>query len=149
MKIKLLVLLFLISFSCSNNEWLTFESNKITLQFDAINFSTIQEDDYFFIDKIKIIHKKKFNQNMKNNTLILPSIEYIVKIIDKKEFKEKTNPFELAIRIHKYFKTQKSLYKINDVKFSQTLGEVSIERTDGKKIKIKKKKNYPLLIKIK
>ena len=149
MKMKLLILLFLISFSCFNDEWLTFESNKISLQFDPINFSTIEEDDYFLIDKIKIIHKKKINQNIKDNTLILPSIEYTVKIIDKKEFKEKINPFELALRIHKYFKAQKSLYKINDVKFSQTLGEVSIERTDGKKIKIKKKKNYPLLIKIK
>ena len=70
---------------------------------------------------------------------------YTIDKIEKKEFSNKTNSIDLAIRIYEHLKLHKK-YQISNPKSIFSVGLINIKRNDGEKIIVKKKHLYPLLI---
>ena len=140
---KNILFLYFLFTSCNNNS--DFLSNQqVVIRYDTFSFNNIKEDDFFFIDKIKFIHKKYKTNNIFENTFILPTPDYIIKKVEEKNFYEKTNPIELSFKIYEIL--IKKGYEISDIKNIQINGELIIKRIDKKKIRIKKNKQYPLII---
>jgi len=138
---------FILFIGCNDkNNWLITETTEIVLQYDPIRINEINEDDYFWIDDIKIIHKRSNNPDSNPYNFILPTPVSVISKIEQKEFLKKTNSIQYALKTYELFKLHENKYEINNLSLLQTLGLLSLKRIDGKKIKVKKKQNYPLLI---
>ena len=121
------------------------EEFNISLRYDPIQIDNINENDFFLLDSIKIIHQKKSTTNTNKYKLIIPTPVYYIDKIEKKEFSNKTNSIDLAIRIYEHLKLHKK-YQISNPKSIFSVGLINIKRNDGEKIIVKKKHLYPLLI---
>ena len=71
---KNVLFLFFLFTSCISNSDLI-NNHKVVIRYDTFSFNKIKEDDFFFIDKIKFIHKKYKTNNIFENTFILPTPE--------------------------------------------------------------------------
>ena len=121
------------------------ENFNISLRYDPIQIDNISENDFFLLDSIKIIHQKKSTTGTNKYKLIVPTPVYTIDKIEKKEFSNKTNSIDLAIRIYEHLKLHKK-YQISNPKSIFSVGLINIKRNDGEKIIVKKKHLYPLLI---
>ena len=121
------------------------EKFNISLRFDPIEIDNIEENDFFLLDSIKIIHKKKNTISTNKYELFIPTPIYSIDKIEKKEFSNRTNSIDLAIRIYEHLKLHKK-YQISNPKSIFSVGLINIKRNDGKKIIVKKKHLYPLIL---
>ena len=129
----------------SHNKFEMIEKFNISFRYDPIQINNINENDFFLLDSIKIIHKKKSTISTNKYNLFIPTPIYSIDKIEKKEFSNKTNSIDLAIRIYEHLKLHKK-YQISNPKSIFSVGLINIKRNDGEKIIIKKKHLYPLLI---
>ena len=129
----------------SHKKFEIIENFNISLRYDPIQIDNISENDFFLLDSIKIIHQKKSTTSTNKYKLILPTPVYTIDKIEKKEFSNKTNSIDLAIRIYEHLKLHKK-YQISNPKSIFSVGLINIKRNDGEKIIVKKKHLYPLLI---
>ena len=129
----------------SHNKFEMIEKFNISLRYDPIQIDNINENDFFLLDSIKIIHQKKSTTSTNKYELIIPTPVYYIDKIEKKEFSNKTNSIDLAIRIYEHLKLHKK-YQISNPKSIFSVGLINIKRNDGEKIIVKKKHLYPLLI---
>ena len=129
----------------SHNKFEMIEKFNISFRYDPIQINNINENDFFLLDSIKIIHKKKSTISTNKYNLFIPTPIYSIDKIEKKEFSNKTNSIDLAIRIYEHLKLHKK-YQISNPKSIFSVGLINIKRNDGEKIIVKKKHLYPLLI---
>ena len=73
----------------SHKKFEIIENFNISLQYDPIQIDNISENDFFLLDSIKIIHKKKSTISTNKYELFIPTPIYSVDKIEKKEFEAK------------------------------------------------------------
>lgn len=143
----LIIFIIILLNKCDDhNKFETIQKSNISIQFDPIKIDNINENDFFIIDSIKIIHTKKKPKEFNKNELFIPTPRYSLGKIEKKEFLNKTNNIDLAIRIYEHLKLHKKKYQVTNLSSIFSIGLINIRRNDGKKIIVKKKIEYPLLI---
>jgi len=146
-KLLLKVLLLISCQSAIENNELIIESPIVEIRFDHFRLNEYTEKKYFQIDDIIITHSENYlSKNSQNDTIYLPSFNYVVAQTGEKEYLEKTNTFELSHLLAKKLSKKKELYMVVNPKELDARGNLIIKRTDKKKIKLIIPNDYSLIL---
>ena len=150
---RYLLLLMYLFVACENikhTDILVIESKIIELKFDPFNIDDYTEGKFFYLDNFVVCHKKDYLKNTSNeDSIFLPTYNYVITQIEDKKISTKTNVFELSFILKKKLLEKNNTYQIVNLKKLETQGNLIIKRVDEKKIRLVFPKNYKILADIK
>lgn len=134
---------------CNTNEkWIQIKANTIELRYNQLKINTIQPEDVFWIDDIKIIHKEKPFIGFKNN-LVLPSGKYIRTKIGDENVYQNSNMISLALHLYNGIESiERNNYEIFSGAHLQTQGRLILRRKDKQPINLRIKPDYPIHVRV-
>lgn len=143
---KILVLSLLMIMGChQKSAWIIVEGNTLELQYNPFKLASIDEEDFFWIDDLKIIHEKK--QKLHHDQIIaLPTGRYYASNVGDTEVFDTANLIKFALYLHHSFEQKKTVYASTDPTKIRTQGKITLYRKDSQPIRVKYKPDYPLRV---
>lgn len=148
MKKFIFLLVLLVTFGCAKEEqWVVHQGMIVQLQYDPIAIGTIDEDDRFWLDAIKVSHKKK-EVSATKNSIVLPTSTYVVTKIKDRPFMDRSNPIGYALRLYNALLSYNQAYQITKLPLLQTQGILTLHSKTEQPIRLKMPPDYPLIVKV-
>lgn len=145
-KINLILLLFVIG--CAKEEiWKEYVGKSLEIQYDVYNVRSIDQDDIFWVDQIKVSHNRNETNSSKNN-IVLPTGKYVVTQVKKRAFENYSNPISYALHLHNAFQSYSNDYEIINLPLLQAQGTVLLKSKTDNPIHIKIKPDYPMHVRV-
>lgn len=145
---KFILLSLIFCLSCvKDDQWIIHQGTTIQFQYDPLAIKSIDDQDAFWIDGIKISHEKGEVSSQKNN-IVLPTSNYVVTKIKDRQFMDRSNPIGYALRLYHAILGYNEAYQMTNIPLLQTQGIVTLRSKTQKPIRLKMRPDYPLIVKV-